>query len=89
MQNGILFANPIPAEDEIPREVMQPLIEEAILLSQKMRVNGWQNTPFILDRIRELTNGKSVLANKSLVANNAKIGTLIAKELLKLESPPM
>jgi pseudouridine-5'-phosphate glycosidase/pseudouridine kinase len=65
---------------------MDFFIIEAINHADRAGVSGKDNTPFILEKIKELTNGRSVKANRALVASNVKRGTIIAQELSKLES---
>lgn len=48
-------------------------------------ISGARNTPFILNKIKELTKGKSIPANRALIASNVERATNIAKELLALE----
>ena len=64
---------------------MDFFITEAINQADRAGVSGKDNTPFILAKIKELTNGRSVKANRALVASNVKRGTIVAKELSKLE----
>ena len=75
---GILVTNPIPEEDEIPAEEINDIIEEALAEEKKAGVRGKDSTPFLLAKIVELTEGKSLEANIALVYNNAKIGAQIA-----------
>lgn len=65
---------------------MDAIIAEAIRESGMAGISGHQNTPFILKRIRELTNGESVGANRALIEANVARGTRIAVELAKLEA---
>jgi pseudouridine-5'-phosphate glycosidase/sugar/nucleoside kinase (ribokinase family) len=85
VDTGILFANPIPTGDAIPKALINECIEEAVLSAEKAGAAGKDNTPWVLSKILELTQGKSLVANKSLVSNNVKTGTLIAGELLEIE----
>ncbi|KAI0594310.1 Indigoidine synthase A like protein-domain-containing protein [Biscogniauxia sp. FL1348] len=78
IESGLLFANPIPEEYSIPRSEMDAIIEQAVLESTQQGAVGNTNTPFILNRIRELTNGRSVPANKVLVRANVERATKIA-----------
>ena len=63
------------------------LIDEAISKAledmEKLNIKGKEETPFLLKRIVELTNGESLEANIALVLNNARLGALIAKEYAK------
>lgn len=75
---GILVANPIPTEDEIPAEEINEIIEQALVEEKAAGVKGKDSTPFLLAKIVELTDGKSLEANIALVYNNAKVGAKIA-----------
>lgn len=81
--SGILVANPIPKEDEIPAKEINEIIEEAIKQEQAAGITGKDSTPFLLSKIVELTDGKSLEANLALVYNNAKVGAEIAVEYAK------
>jgi pseudouridine-5'-phosphate glycosidase/pseudouridine kinase len=84
VETGLLFANPIPEEFGIPREEMQAVIEIAVREAEEKGFTGNQNTPYVLTRIRELTKGRSVPANKALVQANVARAAKIAVELAKL-----
>ncbi len=85
MQSAILVANPIPAADAIPGKDMEPIIERASEEAQEKRIHGKDLTPFLLERIRVLTQGKSVQANLSLLLNNARLASQIAKAIRSFE----
>jgi pseudouridine-5'-phosphate glycosidase/pseudouridine kinase len=86
LTSGLFLANPIPESAAIPNAEMNEFIEEAIKFAKAAAVSGSDNTPFVLAKIKEITGGRSVEANRVLVAANVKRGTLVAKELAKLES---
>jgi pseudouridine-5'-phosphate glycosidase len=65
---------------------MNKIIELAISESVTQQVKGKALTPFLLKRIVELTDGKSLASNISLVENNVKLAILIAKELNALRN---
>lgn len=77
MENGIVIANPIPAEAEISDKEMMPLIQQAN--QEAKNISGQAVTPFLLKRISELTAGRSLEANIQLIKNNALLGAKIAK----------
>lgn len=77
-KGGILVANPIPKEAEIPAAEINEIIEEAVKQEQAAGIKGKDSTPFLLSKIVELTEGKSLEANIALVYNNAKVGAQIA-----------
>ena len=76
--NAILVANPIPKADSIPSNEMEPVIEKASNEAIDKNIHGQELTPFLLERISELTNKKSMRANLSLLLNNARLATQIA-----------
>ncbi len=85
LEGGILVACPIPAEYEIDFETMDLTIKEALMECEEKGVTGKRVTPFLLDRVRELTEGRSLYANIQLVINNAAVGGEIAAALEALK----
>lgn len=85
LSSGLLFANPVPSEHSIPKAELDAIIAQAVHLADSEGVYGSDNTPFILDKIKELSGGRTVEANKALVEYNVKRGTKVAVELAKLE----
>ena len=85
IESGLLFANPIPTEHSIAKAENDRIINEAIRAANLEGVRGSENTPFILKKIRELSGGKTVHANRKLIESNVQRGTKVAVELAKLE----
>jgi pseudouridine-5'-phosphate glycosidase len=83
LQGGQLVANPIPKADEIPAEVLQPIITQALDEAEAQGINAKAVTPFLLGRIFELTEGRSLTANIALVRNNARLAAQIAIAMVK------
>jgi len=83
IKGGQLVANPIPVEAEIPRDQIQPVIEAALAEAAAQSVSAKDVTPFLLGRIFEHTQGRSLDANIALVLNNARLASQIAIELAK------
>ena len=81
LPGGQLIANPIPEADEITAEVMNPIIAQATSEAEAHGIKGKAVTPFLLQRIFELTEGRSLTANIALVLNNARLAAAIAREL--------
>lgn len=79
LMGGQLVANPIPAADEIPFDQISPIIESALINAQGIAAKSV--TPFLLDRMYEMTKGRSLDANIALVLNNARLGAAIARAL--------
>ncbi|NOX41452.1 MAG: pseudouridine-5'-phosphate glycosidase [Alphaproteobacteria bacterium] len=84
LSGGQLVANPIPLGDEIPLEIISPVIERALSEAKAQKIGQKQVTPFLLGRIFELTEGRSLTANIALVLNNARLAAEIALELKKI-----
>ncbi|MDC3385745.1 pseudouridine-5'-phosphate glycosidase [Planktomarina sp.] len=79
LDGGQLVANPVPLADQISADVIEPLIEEALIEAKKLMINSKAVTPFLLNRIFELTEGKSLITNIALVKNNARLASEISK----------
>lgn len=84
LQSGLFFANPIPEEFAIPKAEIDKAIEEAVYDAQSQGVYGHANTPFILNRIKEITQGRSIPANRALIESNVARATKVAAELSRL-----
>ncbi|NNG67868.1 pseudouridine-5'-phosphate glycosidase [Caldanaerobacter subterraneus] len=84
LKGGVLIANPIPEEYALDRIYIEKAIEEAIFEADKRGIRGKALTPFLLEKIKDLTEGKSLKANIELVKNNARVGAKIAVQLNKL-----
>ncbi|MFB0932033.1 MAG: pseudouridine-5'-phosphate glycosidase [Ascidiaceihabitans sp.] len=78
---GQLIGNPIPKGAEISAEILAPIIARAQADADAFGISGKGVTPYLLQRIFELTEGKSLEANIALVRNNAKLAAGIAKHL--------
>lgn len=81
LDGGVLITNPIPSEYEVPHEVIDEVINQAITEMNEKNIIGKEQTPFLLAKICELTNGVSLESNIKLVYNNCKLAAQIAKNL--------
>lgn len=84
LDGGVLVANPISDEYSMDPDYINAAIDEAIKDMEKLGIKGKDETPYLLKRIVELTNGSSLEANIHLILSNAKLGALIAKEFIRL-----
>ena len=78
---GQLIANPIPEDAEIAAHVLAPLIATAQAEADAQGISGKGVTRFLLQRLFELTEGRSLTANIALVLNNARFAARIARAL--------
>lgn len=82
----MLFANPIPQKYSIAKSRMDTVMAQAIQDARASGFVGSDNTPFVLKRIRDLTGGQTVTANRALVEANVVRGAKVARELTKLQA---
>ena len=78
---GALVANPIPESDAMDKAEMDAIIERSLADAARQGITGKQVTPFLLDRIKQLTGGASLVANIALVKHNAEVGAQLAVAL--------
>jgi pseudouridine-5'-phosphate glycosidase len=84
LEGGMLVANPVSEADEIPFEEMSPHIDQALAEATSQNVSGKDVTPFVLGRIFNLTEGRSLETNVALVKNNARLAARIALALREI-----
>jgi len=84
ISGGIAVANPIPAEDELPHDQIDAIIDQAITDMATRGITGKDATPYLLGRIVEITGGASLRANIALVKSNARLGAEIAAAFARL-----
>ncbi|MFP4485086.1 MAG: pseudouridine-5'-phosphate glycosidase [Spirochaetaceae bacterium] len=78
---GTVLANPVPREWSLPKEEMDGIIRRAVDEAEEQGLRGKELTPFLLARITELSEGKSLVSNIALVKNNADLAGRIAVRL--------
>jgi pseudouridine-5'-phosphate glycosidase len=78
LPGGVVVANPIPAEDEIPAAEIGGIIDRALADADRLGMTGKDITPYLLGRIVEITGGASLTANIALVKHNARFGAALA-----------
>ena len=83
---GQLVANPIPAYAEIPFKEILPIIKKAHLEANKENISDKNLTPFLLEKVFNLTDGASLNANIELVKNNASLACKVASSLITEKS---
>lgn len=83
LAGGQLVTNPIPIADEIPAATLAPIIAKALAEARAQNISAKAVTPFLLDQIFALTDGRSLTANIALVRNNARLAAEIAQAMLK------
>ncbi len=78
LEGGVLITNPIPEEFSMQKEKIDNAIEVALAEARRIGIVGKELTPFLLEKIKQLTGGESLSANIELVKNNAAVAARIA-----------
>jgi pseudouridine-5'-phosphate glycosidase len=86
---GVLVANPVPEKDEMPREIYESALTQALADATREGVRGRAVTPFLLERMRVLTGDRSVATNRALLVDNARVAAELAGALSRLGRPPL
>jgi pseudouridine-5'-phosphate glycosidase len=81
--SGVVVANPVPPADEMPLDVYEAALARALSDAAARPIRGRDVTPFLLERLRSLTGGASVRANRALLVHNARVAALLAAELAR------
>ena len=81
LNGGVVVANPVPQADAMPKTEIDAMTEQALREAEAQGVNGKAVTPFLLERIKQLTEGRSLDTNIALVKNNAVLGAALAVQL--------
>lgn len=85
-QHGLLVTVPVPEEKELPSDIAEKAIQQATQEADEQGITGKAITPFVLNRIKDITDGRSMDANIALLVNNARVGGQIAVEYTKLKA---
>jgi pseudouridine-5'-phosphate glycosidase len=78
LSGAVLIANPIPLTEEIPADIIETTILQALEAAKDANIVGKNVTPFLLKYIADHTKGESLASNIALIKNNAKLGAEIA-----------
>jgi len=81
---AVLVSAPVPEEFAIPSAVVEKAIEQAVEEAERSGVRGKALTPFLLSRLEEITEGRTLDANRALLVNNAGIAARIAAIVARL-----
>ena len=78
LEGGMVIANPVLREDAMDEEVIEEAISKSLKEASEKGIDGKAVTPFLLERISQLTDGESLKTNIALICNNALLGAKIA-----------
>jgi len=85
---GVLVANPVPEKDEMPQEIYEGALAQALADAAHEGVRGRAVTPFLLERMRVLTGDRSVATNRALLEDNARVAAQLARAMTAVEPTP-
>jgi pseudouridine-5'-phosphate glycosidase len=80
--SAVLVAVPLPEEIALPVESVEGAIQAALQEAGERGIRGQEVTPFLLQRVSELSGGASLRANLALLRNNARLGAQIARYMI-------
>jgi pseudouridine-5'-phosphate glycosidase len=78
LEGSVLIANPLPADQEIPKDEMEVHIGKALDAAERQHIKGKEITPFLLKYLADHTDGESLQSNIALILHNASLGAKIA-----------
>lgn len=85
LNGGMLVTNPIPEEHAMNADIIKNAINKAIDESREKGIHGKDTTPFLLEKVKDITGGESLDSNIQLVFNNARLAAKTAAELAKIK----
>ncbi len=85
LNGGVVVANPVPTEHAMQKAEIDAMTEQALREADAQGISGKAVTPFLLERIKQLTEGRSLSTNIALVKNNAVLGAALSSALADSE----
>jgi pseudouridylate synthase len=82
LTGGVVISNPVPASEAMPKAEIDAITEAALAEAEAAGVSGKAVTPFLLARIKQLTDGRSLATNIALIKHNARVGAELARAML-------
>jgi pseudouridine-5'-phosphate glycosidase len=84
LDGGVVIANPIPEAYAMDEEIINSAIDQALEEAAELHIRGKEATPFLLSKVKALTEGQSLESNIALVLNNARVAAEIATALIQI-----
>ena len=84
LDGGVVIANPIPEEFALDSAMVEQYVAQSIEQAMECGIWGKNLTPWLLQRIEQLTAGKSLESNIELMLNNARLGAQIAVAMINM-----
>ncbi|WP_426169478.1 pseudouridine-5'-phosphate glycosidase [Pseudoduganella sp. R-34] len=87
LNGGVVVSAPVPVAEAMPKDEIDAITLRALQEAEENGVTGKKVTPFLLARIKTLTEGRSLKTNIALVKNNARVGAALARALQEHPCP--
>jgi pseudouridine-5'-phosphate glycosidase len=81
LAGGVVLATPVPEAAAMPQAEIDAITAQALAEAKQRAIAGKAVTPYLLDRIKTLTGGRSLATNIALVKHNAQVGARLAVAL--------
>lgn len=81
VSSAVLIVTPPPDELDIPLEDIESIISQALQEAERKKITGSRITPFMLQKVNEISAGSSLQTNLSLLRNNARLAAQLANAL--------
>ena len=82
LENAVLVGNPPPADSALQPDQVEKTIQQALSAAKEQGICGAAVTPFLLERVNQLSHGASMQTNLALLRSNARLAAQIARELV-------
>ena len=79
ISGGVLIANPPPEPTAMNRDDVERALDQAMKAAEHARITGPALTPYLLNHMTRVTDGRSLEANVALIISNARLGAEIAR----------
>jgi pseudouridine-5'-phosphate glycosidase len=84
LQTGVLVTVPLPEDVALPAAEVAAAVEQAEAEAEAAGIHGPASTPFVLGRVAQITEGRSVRANLEIIRRDALVAGHIAVALARL-----
>jgi len=88
-QSALLVANPLAPADQLDPQLFGDALADALAAAASSGIRGKAVTPFLLDRIQQVTGGASVAVNLTIARGNVSLAGQIARAWAERAAEPL
>jgi pseudouridylate synthase len=81
LESALLVTVPVPAAYDMPEDLLQNALNEALEEAKRVCIASSALTPFLLSHMAKSSEGATLRANIALLENNARVAAQIAQSL--------